>query len=93
MEELLQVNEKVLKKLIAEKKTDDISTATIRALTQMKQVLESGSGIKGFNRKVQLKPLKWETPTLSPKLSGDESPSEKKSRRTSSNISDRTYIY
>lgn len=68
LEELLVVTRSVLSRMINEKKNDDKTLATIKALQQMKQVLESGSGIKGFNRKVQLKPLKFDTPISSPHI-------------------------
>lgn len=37
----------------------------IEKLMQMKSVLERGGGFSGINRKVQLKPLKWDTITFS----------------------------
>eukprot|EP00026_Physarum_polycephalum_P001326 Phypoly_transcript_01327.p1 GENE.Phypoly_transcript_01327~~Phypoly_transcript_01327.p1 ORF type:complete len:930 (+),score=150.02 Phypoly_transcript_01327:110-2791(+) len=37
----------------------------IEKLMQMKSVLERGGGFSGINRKVQLKPLKWDAPTFS----------------------------
>lgn len=37
----------------------------IEKLTQMKSVLERGGGFSGINRKVQLKPLKWDAPIFS----------------------------
>lgn len=79
--------------MISEKKNDDKTLATIKALQQMKQVLESGSGIKGFNRKVQLKPLKFDTPISSPHVVHNSEPLPQP-RRISSSLSDRTeYFY
>jgi hypothetical protein len=65
---------------------------------QMKSVLERGGGFSGINRKVQLKPLKWDSqtfssdelhtklklvrPGVSPPLSGLASPSSSSSTST-----------
>lgn len=62
MEELLKVTNDVLKRNRISK-TNKLDIAVVKALSQMKIVLNSGNGLKGFNRKVQIRPISWKINT------------------------------